>query len=58
LASEFKLNVCFVSGEEDWSEAEDPSFNEPAKKPILLKIKKEKDDPDSRSGIFLLILIF
>ena len=38
-----KLPKVTDSGEEDWSEAEDPSFNEANRKPIMLKIKKENE---------------
>jgi hypothetical protein len=44
-----KMPKITESGEEDWSEAEDPSFNESSKKPIMLKIKKEKGVDDSES---------
>jgi hypothetical protein len=46
-----KLPKLTESGEEDWSETEDPSFNESSRKPILLKIKKETDEEQSRSVI-------
>lgn len=36
-----KLPQITDSGEEDWSENDDPSFNQASKKPIMLKIKKE-----------------
>ena len=44
-----KLPKLTESGEEDWSETEDPSFNETNRKPIMLKIKKENEDEQSRS---------
>ena len=38
-----KLPKVTDSGDEDWSENDDPSFNEANRKPIMLKIKKENE---------------
>lgn len=47
-----KLPKVTESGDEDWSENDDPSFNEANRKPIMLKIKKENERAaaESRSG--------
>lgn len=43
-----KLPKINDSGDEDWSENDDPSFNEASKKPIMLKIKKEAPKGETR----------